>query len=123
MVDSNPTTSPYLTGIINHSTSFTTVTKDEQLQMNKFPVRALLGCLRYAAEWAHPEILEPLGVLCRSMENPNLLLWKATKEILRYLYSCRHEGLTFMSTGNKTYVDSNWAGCSSTRRSTTVDYF
>lgn len=55
------------------------------------------------------------------MEFPSFRLWEAAKEILRYLNSVKEEGITFVKSGNalpEAYIDSDWAGCEDSRKST-----
>ena len=59
--------------------------------------------------------------ICRSMATPTLLSWKALKMVGRYLcgrprlvYTYRQQELSHIDT----YVDTDWAGCVRTRKST-----
>ena len=114
MINSNPTQTPYLSGLNYDKNELKSTTLEESIRMKSYPVRALQGCLRFAAEWTHPEILEPLGKLCKHMESPSYRLWEAGNEILRYLNSVKEEGLSYKRDGNilpEGYIDADWAGC------------
>lgn len=85
------------------------------------PYRELVGSLIYLGNASRPDIAFAANFLSRFCNNPNLIYWKMAKRVLRYLkgtidykirYSAEDDCLT-------AYVDSDWAGDTSDRRSNT----
>lgn len=90
-------------------------------QSSGFPYRELVGCLMYAAVTTRPDIAFPVSKLARYASIASTKHWKAAKSVLRYLKQTRDLKLTYGGnceldiTG---YTDSDWAGDSVSRKST-----
>ncbi len=70
---------------------------------------------------ARPDIMYAVQQVCQFMHSPRDTHLQAVKRILRYLKGTINFGISFISTSSSTltgYVDSDWAGCPDTRRST-----
>ncbi|KAM1744384.1 hypothetical protein ACFX11_011278 [Malus domestica] len=83
--------------------------------------KSLVGSLRYLT-CTRPDILYVVGLVSRYMENPTTTHLKTAKRILRYLKGTVNFGLFYSSSDNYKlagYSDSDWAGDSDDRKSTT----
>lgn len=63
-----------------------------------------------------------IQVLSQFMDKPRQLHLDVIQRVLRYLKGSLGQGLYFVAHSNlhlKEYADSNWAGCSNTRKSVT----
>ncbi|XP_048432206.1 uncharacterized mitochondrial protein AtMg00810-like [Pyrus x bretschneideri] len=83
--------------------------------------KSLVGSLRYLT-CIRPDIPYVVGLVSRYMENPTTTHLKTTKRILRYLKVTVNFGLFYSSSDNyklARYSDSDWAGDSDDRKSTT----
>ncbi|KAM1823768.1 hypothetical protein FF1_025765 [Malus domestica] len=83
--------------------------------------KSLVGSLRYLT-CTRPDILYVVGLVSRYMENPTTTHLKTAKRILRYLKGTINFGLFYSSSSNYKlvgYSDSDWAGDSDDRKSTT----
>ena len=87
--------------------------------------RVIVGSLLYLSCWTRPDISFAVSELSRFVSDPGLVHMQAAKRVLRYLkgtkdlklkYS-RPEGVKINQLWG--YVDSDWAGCIDTRKSTT----
>ena len=84
--------------------------------------RSVVARANYLAQ-DRPDIRYSVKELCRKMSNPNADDWKALKKLCRYLQgrpqvrqkTGENEGLPGVL---DVYVDSDWAGCRETRKST-----
>ncbi|XP_035546966.1 secreted RxLR effector protein 161-like [Juglans regia] len=89
--------------------------------MAKTPYASVVGSLIYGQICTRPDISFAVGMLGRYQSNPGMSHWKATKRVLRYLQGTKDYQLTFKRidilevTG---YSDSDFAGCSDSRKST-----
>ncbi|CAL1399245.1 unnamed protein product [Linum trigynum] len=86
--------------------------------------RRLVGRLLYLTV-TRPDIAYAVNVLSQHVHAPSPDHVAAATRILRYLKTAPGQGLFFPSSGSLTltaYCDSDWAGCQSTRRSTTGYY-
>ena len=93
----------------------------ERKEMNNIPYASLVGSLMYAQTCTRPDISFAVGMLGRYQSNPGLFHWKAAKKVLRYLQGTKDHMLTYRRTSNLEvigYSDSDYAGCSDTRKST-----
>ncbi|XP_019084325.1 PREDICTED: uncharacterized protein LOC109125960 [Camelina sativa] len=82
--------------------------------------RSLAGALQYLT-FTRPDISFAVQQVCLFMHDPRDIHYKALKRILRYVKGTLDFGLQLYPTktsGLVAYTDANWAGCPSTRRST-----
>ena len=87
--------------------------------------RGMVGSLLYLASWTRPDIAFAVSELSRFVSNPGKPHLEAAKRVFRYLKKTMHLGLVYRSSPSEMppntlwgYVDSDWAGCPDTRRST-----
>ncbi|XP_059277668.1 uncharacterized mitochondrial protein AtMg00810-like [Lycium ferocissimum] len=83
--------------------------------------RSLVGALQYLP-YTCPDIVHAVNKVCQKLKDPTQGDMKAVKRILRYLKGTLHYGIKFLAHSPlKLYgfCDTDWAGCSDTRRSTT----
>ena len=88
----------------------------------------MVGSLLYLACWTRPDISFAVSELSRFVLSPGESHMRAVKHLLRYLRGSREMGLTYPRPSNRGpmdkpnilwgFVDSDWAGCQDTRRST-----
>jgi len=90
----------------------------DSLPDNKF-YRQAVGARLYLATSTRPDIAAAMGILCRRVGNPRQRDWYAVKRVMRYL---KHTiDLKFnICAGHElvAYVDADWAGARSDRKST-----
>ncbi|XP_019090161.1 PREDICTED: uncharacterized protein LOC109128401 [Camelina sativa] len=82
--------------------------------------RSLAGTLQYLT-FTHQDISFAVQQVCLFMHDPREIHFKALKRILRYVKGTLDFGLQLYpttSTGLVAYTDADWAGCPTTRRST-----
>ena len=81
-----------------------------------------VGCLIYAATTTRPDIASAIGILAQYMSAPSMDHWSGIKRILRYVKGTLKYGLLFTTDDTRNhllgYSDSDWAGDTDTRRST-----
>jgi len=91
----------------------------------KAAYRVIVGSLLYLACWTRPDISFAVSELSRFVADPGQTHMQAAKRVLRYLRGTKDLGLKYTRpAGNLLnrlcgYVDSDWAGCLDTRKSTT----
>ncbi|KAM2065116.1 hypothetical protein EV1_027912 [Malus domestica] len=94
---------------------------DEGERVDPTFFKSLVGSLRYLT-CTRPDILYAVGLVSRYMENPTTTHLKTAKRIIRYLKGTVNFGLLYSSSSNYKlvgYSDSDWAGDSDDRKSTT----
>ncbi|KAK6160335.1 hypothetical protein DH2020_003716 [Rehmannia glutinosa] len=94
---------------------------DEANKVDPTLFKSLVGCLRYLT-CTRPDILYAVGLVSRYMENPTTTHFKAAKRILRYLKGTINFGLLYSVSNDYKlvgYSDSDWAGDTDDRKSTT----
>ena len=87
--------------------------------------RKLLGSLMYFVN-TRPDIFYAVNQLSQAMVKPTKLFWKARKHVLRYLRGTSEYGLWYRQMdGVKFYgfIDTDWAGIPSDRKSTSGGIF
>lgn len=98
-------------------------TDEEHDEAKHLPYRAIVGSVMYAATITRPDLAYPAGLLARFMSKWSKEHYRAAKHLLRYLKGTADYALTFdASTCERTlqgYVDADWGGCLTSRRSTT----
>jgi hypothetical protein len=92
--------------------------------------RGMVGSLLYLASWTRPDIAFSVSELSRFVSNPGKPHLEAAKRVFRYLRKTINLGLVYRSSASLPdhpeiqpnvlwgYVDSDWAGCPDSRRST-----
>ena len=92
--------------------------------------RGMVGSLLYLASWTRPDIAFAVSDLSRFVSNPGKPHLEAAKRVFRYLRKTLSLGLVYRSSVSLPghpeiqpnvlwgYVDSDWAGCPDSRRST-----
>ena len=93
----------------------------EREQMKNIPYASAVGSLMYAQVCTRPDIAYSVGMLGRFQSNPGIDHWKAAKKVMRYLQGTKDYKLMFKRTDNLEvvgYSDSDFAGCTDSRKST-----
>ena len=83
--------------------------------------REAVGALLYIATTTRPDISAAMSILCRRVSKPRQRDWTAVKQVLRYLKQTIDLKLEISANTNLNlagYVDADWAGDSSDRKST-----
>ena len=94
---------------------------DTDVPATDAPYRQAIGALMYLMLGTRPDLAFAVGKLSRFCENPQQKHWNAIKRVFRYICGSKKLGLTF--DGNKSldlvgYSDSDWAGDTRDRKST-----
>uniref|UniRef100_M4DMN8 Integrase catalytic domain-containing protein n=1 Tax=Brassica campestris TaxID=3711 RepID=M4DMN8_BRACM len=82
--------------------------------------RSLAGKLQYLT-LTRPDLQFAVNLVCQRMHKPTMADFHLLKRVLRYIKGTITMGLHFYSDSDsslKAFCDSDWAGCSETRRST-----
>lgn len=82
--------------------------------------RSLVGSLIYLTN-TRPDLMHPVSIISRFMNEPRKSHFAAAKRILRYLQGTKNHGIKYeKENGAKLvgYTDSDWAGCLDDRKST-----
>ncbi|KAL3634979.1 hypothetical protein CASFOL_022033 [Castilleja foliolosa] len=97
--------------------------KEECEEMQVLPYANVIGSIMYAMVCTRPDLAFALSILSRFMGNPGKTHWQAAKWFLRYVKGSLHTRLVYRQSDEdvmiRGYVDSDYAGCSDTRKSTT----
>ncbi|KAK8951018.1 hypothetical protein KSP39_PZI003140 [Platanthera zijinensis] len=113
MSDSKPAATPMITG--------EKLSKEDGEEKTSPEVyRSLIGSLMYLTN-TRPDIEHAVSIASRFMQSPSIKHMIAAKRILRYLNGTRSLGLRYEKGDNCNitgYSDSDWAGCSDDRKST-----
>jgi hypothetical protein len=87
--------------------------------------REMVGSLLFIASWTRPDIAFAVSELSRFISNPGSVHLIAAKRVFRYLKQTISDGITYSLNMDEFpvntlwgFVDSDWAGCPDTRRST-----
>lgn len=103
-------------------------TLEEKEEMRNIPYRQAVGSLMFAMVCSRPDIAFEVGRCAQFCDNPGKQHWTRVKRILRFLRGTTSRKLLYgLSDSSHThppletigYCDSDWGGCSDTRRSTT----
>jgi hypothetical protein len=123
MTDCNPVSIPMVHRLSSNDGGEKLSVKDHELYRN------MVGSLLYLACWTRPDISFAVSELSRFVSSPGHHHMAAFKHLIRYLKGSRELGLTYskpsicgpMNQPNILwgFVDSDWAGCPDSRRSTT----
>ena len=117
MADCKPVSTPTDPNTKLEPTAATEATTSE-------PFTQAVGSIMYAMVATRPDLAFAVGAVCAHMHNPSDAHWIAVKRILRYLKATAHLGLKFQANNNNNieirgYCDSDYAGDSTTSKSTT----
>ena len=99
------------------------ISKDEDgVLANEHNHRSIIGGLAYCMSGTRPDIAFAVSKLSRYLHRPTQMHMKAAKQVLRYLKGSKDKSL-IISHGDQNkklemFVDSDFAGCLETRRST-----
>ena len=99
---------------------------EEKEEENAFPYREAVGALLYLALVSRPDISFAVGQVARFVESYNLSHVKAVRQIISYIHGTPNHGICFAGSNRKPLVgfsDADYAGCQTTRRSTTGNVF
>src|SRR5664279_323622 len=80
-----------------------------------------VGALLYIATTTRPDIAAAVSILCRRVSTPRKCDWTAVKQVIRYLKETINLKLKLKAVDNLQlvgYVDADWAGDKSDRKST-----
>ena len=82
--------------------------------------RQAVGAMLYVATTTRPDIAAAIGLLCRRVSNPRQRDWNAVKRVMRYLKQTADLKLKISAVNLDLvgYVDADWAGDVSDRKST-----
>ena len=92
--------------------------------MKQIPYASIVRSLMYAQTCTRSDISFVVGMLGRYQSNLGMDHWKAAKKVLRYLQGTKKHMLTYKKSDHLEvieYLDSYFAGCLDTRKST-FDY-
>lgn len=87
------------------------------------PSRNLIGCLMYVMLCTRPDLSIAVNLLSRYQNKNNIELWKILKRVLRYIQDSINLKLIYIRNDYEKvlvgYVDSDWGGSTTDRKSTT----
>lgn len=120
MSDCNPISNP-----LPSKLNFEALNSDERCDA---PCQSLIGCLMYIMLSTRPDLSTAVNILSRFASKNNKELWQCLKRVLRYLKGSRALKLTYKRNNDHEhilsgFVDSDWAGDSTDRKSTTGFFF
>lgn len=95
-------------------------TEENNVELQKL-CRKIIGSIMYAALATRPDLCESISILSRFQSKANENLYKSLKRVLRYIQGTIKLKLLFKPNGNilTGYVDSDWGGDTTDRKSTT----
>ena len=99
---------------------------EEDEKCNVSTYQSAIGSLNYAAIATRPDLSLAVGMLSQFMQSPTQDQWTAVKRILRYVKGTLDFGLQFTKSEDFAlhgFSDSDWAGCSASRKSTSGQVF
>ena len=85
------------------------------------PYRSAIGCLMFLMVGTRPDIGDAVGKLSQHSEQPLVEHWIAVKRVLRYIAGTKDVGIVYGHSQDITpygYTDSDWAGDTKSRKST-----
>ena len=109
----NPVSKPLSSGVEGLESNHKTCDK---------PIQQLIGSLLYVANSTRPDILASVSILARYTNKPSELLWRYTKQVLKYLQSTCDESLIISDSCPapiQTFVDADFASDQISRKSQT----
>lgn len=115
MLDCNPALTPLETKI-----NYIALNSDEKVDA---PCQSAIGSLMYVMLCTRPDLSTCVNILSRYANKNNNELWKCLKRVMRYLKGTMNLKLTYEKNNYKNilfgYVDSDWGGDVTDRKSTT----
>lgn len=99
----------------------TRISPIESQYVDKFPIRQIIGAINYVAICTRPDISYAISLLARYQDKPNLSVCQAIIHLLKFLLNTKNYDLRFSGSHITLvgYSDSDWAGDSDSRKSTT----
>jgi hypothetical protein len=97
-------------------------TKEDDKPVDPTQYQSLLGCLSHLGRMTRPDIIQATFHLAQFSHKPSEKHWSGLSRIVHYLSQTKLNGIQFerkCETPWSFYVDADWAGDLSTRRSTT----
>ncbi|KAM9301983.1 uncharacterized protein PAF06_015226 [Gastrophryne carolinensis] len=88
--------------------------------------RNAIGKLMYITTATRPDIEAFIGILCRNISMPSRINWNVVKGVIHYLKGTLHYKLRLPTSDErilKSYVNANWAGGTSDRKSISGYFF
>ena len=113
MKDCKASKTPFLSGVKLEEA-------DSSLMVNNTLYRKLIGFLLYLTH-TRPDICYAVSVAYRFMDQPQEIHWKAAKRILNFVQGTRTHGIFYKAKSDLEligFTDSDWAGDSTNRKST-----
>jgi len=101
-------------------------TSQETSEMAKTPYREALGSLMWLQVATRPDLTYAVNILSQFSHNPGRFHWNTLKHTLAYVKGTIDYGITYRGGGTLNpigYVNSDYAGCKDTRRSTEENVF
>ena len=98
----------------------------EKKDMERFPYASVVESLMYAQVCTRSDIAYIVGMLGRYLSNPGMDHWKKAKRVMWYLQRTKGYMLTYCRSNHLEivgYLDSDFAGCLNSRRSTSYYIF
>ena len=97
------------------------ITAEDQLYLDNFPYRSLIGATLYLSMSTRPDISYAVGVLARFASKPTLAACENLVHLMQYVRGTVDKGIVFSGSTVDLHVftDADWAGDILTRRSTT----
>ena len=99
---------------------YLSITGEENLLNSNEQYRQAMRALLYIATTTRPDIAAAVSILCRRVSSPRKCDWTAVKQVIRYLKETIHLKLKLKVVDNLQlvgYVDADWAGDKSDRKS------
>ena len=124
MSDSSPTATPMA------QQSSKPPSDDSKPLSDDVPYRSAIGSLMYLMICTRPDLGFAVGRLSQYCENPLKMHWNAVKRIYHYIKGTQDMGIVYDAKSTPSsetsvigYCDSDWAGCSDSRKSTEAYVF
>jgi len=94
---------------------------EESEYVQKFPIRQIIGAINYIAICTRPDISFAISLLARYQDKANLTVCQAIIHLLKFLWNTKGYNIKFSGSHITmvSYSDSDWAGDSDSRKSTT----
>ena len=125
MAECAPATTPLPPGL-SLSVEDCPTTTEEITEMKNIPFREALGSIMWLQIATRPDLSFSVNILFHFTHNPGKPHWHALKHVLAYIKGTKNYGITYRG-GEKLsptgFVDSDYAGCKDTRRSTEDNVF